>query len=197
MKLIVGLGNPGPKYETTRHNIGFLSVDYLVDEWKAQGPVIKNQAEVWQTTVDGEPVMLIKPQTFMNLSGRSLSPFFQFYKCEPKDVIVIYDELDIDPLEIRFKQGGSNGGHNGLRSIDECLGGMSTGYYRVRLGIGHPRKLNLRMDVADYVLGKIPDAQWNELETLFQKVDAGVKLLLQGKMTEAMNKFHGKPSPRE
>ena len=180
MKLIVGLGNPGPKYETTRHNIGFLCIDYLVDQWRASGPVIKNQAECWQTTLDGEQILLIKPQTFMNLSGRSVAPFFSFYKCEPKDLIVIHDELDFDPLEIRFKTGGSHGGHNGLRSIDECLGGISTGYQRVRLGIGHPRNFNLRMDVADYVLGKIPNPEWDELETLFKKAEGGIRLILQG-----------------
>jgi PTH1 family peptidyl-tRNA hydrolase len=196
MKLIVGLGNPGPKYEVTRHNIGFLAIDYLVDQWKAQGPVVKNQAVYWQATVDGEQVLLVKPQTFMNLSGRSVSPFYQFYKCEPKDLIVLHDELDIDPLEIRFKVGGSHGGHNGLRSIDECLGAMDTGYTRVRLGIGHPRNFNARMDVADYVLGKIPDPEWEELVPLFEKVDGGIRLILRGKLQEAMNKFHGKPKEK-
>ena len=191
MKLIVGLGNPGLKYETTRHNIGFLCVDYLVDEWRAQGPTIKNQAEVFQATIDGEQILLIKPQTFMNLSGRSVAPFVQFYKLEAKDVIVIHDELDFDPLEIRFKTGGSPGGHNGLKSIDECLGEQA--YHRVRLGIGHPRNFNLRMDVADYVLGKIPDSEWEGLEVLFKKAEAGIRLVFQGKIIEAMNKFHGRP----
>jgi PTH1 family peptidyl-tRNA hydrolase len=193
MKIIVGLGNPGPKYETTRHNIGFLCVDYLVDQWRAQGPVIKHQAEIYQTTVEGEQVILMKPQTFMNLSGRSVGPLYQFYKCEPKDVIVIHDELDIDPLEIRFKTGGSPGGHNGLKSMDECLGSLNTGYNRVRLGIGHPRNFNLKMDVADYVLGKIPESDWEELEPLFQKAEGGIRLILKGKINEAMNKFHGRP----
>ena len=196
MKLIVGLGNPGPKYETTRHNIGFLCIDYLVEKWNATGkglePLIKHQAEYWQATVQGEPVLLVKPQTFMNLSGRSVAPFFQFYKCEPKDVIVLHDELDIDPLEIRFKIGGSAGGHNGLKSIDECLGSENTNYNRVRLGIGHPRNFNLRMDVADYVLGRIPNEQWEELEPLFQKAEQGIQLILQDKIKEAMNRFHGK-----
>jgi PTH1 family peptidyl-tRNA hydrolase len=195
MKLIVGLGNPGPQYETTRHNIGFLCVDYLIDEWKASGPVVKNKAQVWTATVDGEPVMLIKPQTFMNLSGQSVGPFFTFYKCEPKDVIVIHDELDIDPLEIRFKVGGSHGGHNGLRSMDDSLGGMNTGYTRVRLGIGHPRVFNPRMDVSDWVLGRIPNNEWDELPDLFKKAEAGIRMIMQGKMTQAMNQFHGKPKP--
>jgi len=187
MKLIVGLGNPGPEYETTRHNIGFLCLDYLVDEFKAQGPLIKNHAEVYQAKYDGEPLLFIKPLTFMNLSGRSVSPFFQFYKCKPEDVIVIHDELDIEPLEIRFKTGGSHGGHNGLRSIDDSLGVLNTGYHRVRLGIGHPRNIHAKMDVADYVLGKIPNQEWNELGPL----------ILRGKINEAMNKFHGRPKPKQ
>ena len=197
MKLVVGLGNPGPQYETTRHNIGFLCVDYLIDEWKAVGPSIKNKAQVWTATVDGEPVLLIKPQTFMNLSGQSIGPFFTFYKCEPKDVIVIHDELDIDPNEIRFKAGGSHGGHNGLRSTDESLGALNNGYTRVRLGIGHPRVFNPRMDVSDWVLGRIPDSEFDGLPELFKKAEAGIRLCMQGKMNMAMNQFHGKPKAKE
>ena len=193
MKLIVGLGNPGPKYETTRHNIGFLCIDYLVEEWKASGPAVKNQAEVWSAKIDGEPALLLKPQTYMNLSGRSVAPFFQFYKCDPSDLIVIHDELDFAPNEVRFKTGGSAGGHNGLKSIDECLGSDQKNYHRVRLGIGHPRNFNLKMDVADYVLGKVPDQEWAELEDVFKKVDAGIHLILKGKILEAMTKFHAKP----
>jgi PTH1 family peptidyl-tRNA hydrolase len=192
MKLIVGLGNPGPRYETTRHNIGFLCLDHLVETWRAQGPVIKHQAEVYQGSIDGEQFLLIKPQTFMNLSGRSVSPFFQFYKCTPGDVIVLHDELDIDPLELRFKTGGSAGGHNGLKSIDECLGALNTTYHRVRLGIGHPRKFQMRMDVADYVLGRIPDSEWEGLPDLFEKAEQGIRLVLKGRIQEAMNKFHGR-----
>lgn len=195
MKLVVGLGNPGPQYESTRHNIGFLCVDYLIGQWRAQGPVIKNKAEVYQAQVNGEQVLLIKPLTFMNLSGRSLAPFYTFYKCTPDDVVVLHDELDIEPLEIRFKTGGSAGGHNGLKSIDECLGAGHQAYHRVRLGIGHPRNFNLRMDVADYVLGRIPDDQWAGLEDLFQKAEKGIRLVFQGKILEAMNKFHGRPKP--
>jgi PTH1 family peptidyl-tRNA hydrolase len=197
MKLIVGLGNPGTQYETTRHNIGFLCVDYLVSEWGARGPTIKNQAQVYQTEFEGEPILLIKPQTFMNLSGRSLAPFYSFYKCAPSDVIVIHDELDVLPGEIRFKTGGSAGGHNGLKSIDENLGSGNQNYHRVRLGIGHPRNFNLRMDVADYVLGRIPDSDWDALPDLFKKADAGIRLIFKGKIGEAMNKFHGRAKPSQ
>jgi peptidyl-tRNA hydrolase, PTH1 family len=193
MKLIVGLGNPGPKYETTRHNIGFLCVDYLAASFKATGPEIKNQAEVWKANVQGEPVLLIKPQTFMNLSGRSLAPFYQFYKCKPDDVVVIHDEVDIVPLEIRFKTGGGSGGHNGLKSIDECLGSGQLNYHRVRLGVGHPRAIHPDIDVADWVLGKIPKAEWDQLMPMFEKVKKGIELIFEGKMLEAMNRFHGKP----
>ena len=132
----------------------------------------------------------------MNLSGRAVSPLFGFYKCSPDDLIVIHDELDIDPNEIRFKTGGSAGGHNGLKSMDECLGAGQLNYHRVRLGIGHPRNFNLRMDVADYVLGKIPDDQWTGLEDLFKKVDGGIRLIFKGKINEAMNRFHGKINGR-
>lgn len=198
MKLIVGLGNPGPQYETTRHNIGFLCADYLADALGFRGPTIKEKAEVWQgiiQTSDGsEQTMIIKPQTFMNLSGRSVGPLFSFYKCEPKDLIVIYDELDINPLEIRFKKGGSSGGHNGIKSIDDALGSDKTDYTRVRLGIGHPRAQNMRMDVSDYVLGKIPDNQWDQLGDLFKRTEEGIKLILNNKMDEAMRRFHQKPN---
>lgn len=192
MKLIIGLGNPGPKYETTRHNIGFLALDYLVDEWRATGPLVKHQAEYWTCTIEGEQALLIKPQTFMNLSGRSIAPFYQFYKCTPKDVIVIYDELDIPPNEMRFKVGGSSGGHNGLKSMDECLGGDNTDYIRIRLGIGHPRNFNPNIDVSDWVLGKIPDSQWDGLPDLFKKVEQGVRLVLKDDIKKAMALFHRK-----
>ena len=197
MKLIVGLGNPGPQYQTTRHNIGFLCADYLIDEWKGIFTTIKNQGEIYQAKLNDESILIIKPQTFMNLSGRAIAPIFNFYKCKAEDLIILHDELDIDPLEIRFKKGGSHGGHNGLRSIDESLGPLNNSYLRVRLGIGHPRNFNPNIEVADYVLGKIPNPEWNELEPLFQKAKDGIELVLQGKINEAMNKFHGRPKPKQ
>src|SRR5947209_2000372 len=122
MKLVVGLGNPGPRYETTRHNVGFLALDRLVEAWSAQGPKIQNSSEVFTAKVGGEPVLLVKPQTFMNNSGKGVAPLATFYKCAPTDVIVIHDEVDLKPLQIRIKSGGGSGGHNGLKSMDQFLG---------------------------------------------------------------------------
>jgi PTH1 family peptidyl-tRNA hydrolase len=193
MKLIVGLGNPGVKYEQTRHNIGFLAVDRLIDDWNASGPVTRNQGEVWTASVAGERVLLIKPSTFMNLSGRCVGPLFHFHKCTPGDLIVLHDDLDLDPLQIRLKTGGGTGGHNGLKSIDEALGPGMNGYHRIRLGIGHPSRLGLRIPPVDYVLQAFPDSEWNEFDSLFGQVREAVELALRGEMTRAMNSFNRKP----
>ncbi|MBL7716405.1 MAG: aminoacyl-tRNA hydrolase [Bdellovibrionales bacterium] len=190
MKLIVGLGNPGQKYETTRHNVGFLIIDQLVDEWKATGPTTKNQAEVWSATIAGEKALLIKPQTFMNLSGRSVGPFFQFHKCEPGDLIVIYDELDLKPSSYRLKTGGGTGGHNGLKSIDEALGSANNGYHRIRMGIGHPRALNLKMEPADYVLGRFSDDELAGVAQNALDVRKAIELIVAGDMKQAMNLYN-------
>jgi PTH1 family peptidyl-tRNA hydrolase len=135
MRLIVGLGNPGDKYRSNRHNIGFMAADAIAGR-HAFGPWRqKFRGLVAEGTIDGEKVLLLKPQTFMNNSGDSVGAAVNFHKLDPADVIVIYDELDLVPGKARVKVGGGNGGHNGLRSIDPQIG---TGYKRVRLGIGHP-----------------------------------------------------------
>jgi PTH1 family peptidyl-tRNA hydrolase len=190
MKLVVGLGNPGPKYETTRHNAGFLAVDRLIDRWRATGPVVKNQGEVFEANVAGEKVFLLKPLTYMNLSGRSVAPLFQFYKCKPDDLIVIHDELDLDPHVLRLKTGGSAGGHNGLKSIDECLGSGQNAYHRVRIGIGHPSRLDLRIQTADWVLQNYSQSELNDLDPLLDDVTTAVELIVKGHMTQAMNRFN-------
>ena len=154
MKLVVGLGNPGPQYETTRHNVGWLALDRMIDDWKAVGPKVQNNAEVFQARVGSEQVLLVKPLTFMNLSGRAVAPLVSFFKCEPSDIVVLQDEVDLKPLTFRLKSGGGSGGHNGLKSLDESLG--SNAYHRVRIGVGHPRDFNPRMDTANWVLGVWP-----------------------------------------
>jgi PTH1 family peptidyl-tRNA hydrolase len=192
MKIIAGLGNPGPQYETTRHNVGFLAVDRLVDRWKASGPSSKSQGDIYQTTVEGEKVLLVKPKTFMNLSGKSIAPLFSFYQCAPSDLIVIHDELDLEPMTMRLKTGGGTGGHNGLRSIDEHLGKEMNAYHRVRVGIGHPSRTEhlARMSPADYVLQQFNDIELKELDGFLDDVAGAVEEILQGKIQTAMNKYH-------
>jgi PTH1 family peptidyl-tRNA hydrolase len=191
MKIIVGLGNPGPKYETTRHNLGFLAVDHLVDMWKARGPEKDSGAEIFETEFRGERTLLVKPQTFMNNSGKSVGPIFQFYKCTPSDLIVIHDEVDLKPMAIRVKTGGGTGGHNGLKSLDASLGALSLNYHRIRLGVGKPAMFNSQMDTGDWVLGKMSDEELDELPDLFRKVTGAVELILKGEVKRAMNEYNG------
>lgn len=189
MKIVVGLGNPGPKYETTRHNAGFLAVDRLIEAWKARGPERGNQAEVYQAEFDGEKILILKPQTYMNLSGRAVAPVFNFYKCSVEDLIVIHDDLDLAPAAIRIKTGGGNAGHNGLKSIDASIG--KNGYHRIRLGIGRPAQ-GSPVETVDYVLQLFSHSELKEIDALLDQVVVATQLLVQGKASEAMNRFNGK-----
>jgi len=152
MLILAGLGNPGPKYETTRHNIGFMIVDEIADIFRFSPWRKRFQGETADGTIAGEKVMLLKPMIFMNESGRSVGEALRFFKLEPKDLIVFHDELDLAPGRMRVKQGGGHGGHNGLRSIDRHVG---KDYHRVRLGIGHPGDKDR---VHGYVLNPFPKA---------------------------------------
>jgi PTH1 family peptidyl-tRNA hydrolase len=190
MKLIVGLGNPGPKYETTRHNAGFLAADRLIENWKLGSPKTQNRGEIWTGSFKGEKIAVVKPQTFMNVSGQCVAPWVTFFKLEPTDLVVIHDELDVLPGKFRLKTGGGAGGHNGIKSIDECLGSARNGYHRVRIGIGHPRTLERQRDVADWVLEQFSDSELAELDPLLDQVQTAVEMIIQGQITEAMNRFH-------
>lgn len=190
MKLIAGLGNPGPKYETTRHNAGFLAIDRLIEKFKATGPNEKHQGLIWQADVAGEKVLLVKPQTYMNLSGRTVGPLYQFYKLQPTDLVVIHDEVDLPINTIRIKTGGGTGGHNGLKSIEEDIGSKNNGYHRIRVGVGRPTHPG--MDVADYVLGQYTDQELQDLDKLLDQVTDAARLLIQGKALEAMNRHNRK-----
>ena len=195
MKLIVGLGNPGARYEVTRHNVGFLLVDRLIDRWKATGPTTQSKAEVYKATVGTEKVLLIKPQTFMNLSGISVGEICTFFKIEPNDVIVIHDDLDIIAGNIRVKTGGGNGGHNGLKSIDQHLGHQNLNYHRLRMGIGRPS--NPKQDIADYVLESYSQAELNELDAVLDQASEAIELCLKDQVKEAMNRFNRRNSTDE
>ncbi len=135
MWLIAGLGNPGPNYARNRHNAGFMLIDALAERYNAHGFRQKHKGEVAEATIGKTPCLLLKPQTFMNLSGESIQPFMQFYKIPPANLLVLHDELDLALGTLRAKQGGGHGGHNGLRDIDQRIGKE---YWRIRIGIGHP-----------------------------------------------------------
>ena len=147
MLLIAGLGNPGAKYKFNRHNIGFLAVDAIHRRHGFSPWTKKFKAEIAEGELDGEKVLLIKPQTFMNLSGESVAEVMRFYKLQPSDLVAVYDELDLTPGRARLKTGGGHGGHNGIKSIDAHAGRE---YRRLRLGIGHPGVKEL---VQGHVLG--------------------------------------------
>lgn len=194
MKIIAGLGNPGPKYETTRHNVGFLALDRLVDFFNAQGPVLRHGAQLFEAQFGSEKILLVKPQGFMNLSGRSIGPLVRFYQCVAGDLIVIHDDVDLDPLSIRLKTGGGSGGHNGLKSIDEALGKGLLDYHRVRVGVGHPSRIpGERRDTADYVLGQFTDSELGALDKTLDDVVRATEAILSGNMALAMNQLHQKP----
>lgn len=190
MKLIVGLGNPGPRYETTRHNAGFLAIDRLIERWQATGPQEKNHAELFQTSFKGEKILLIKPQTFMNRSGLSVGPLFQFHKCAPQDLIVLHDEVDLPSNQLRIKQGGGTGGHNGLKSLDQHIGNEFTDYYRIRIGVGK----NVAMDTGDHVLQPFTDEELQGLDPLLDKIAEATELLIENRFKEAQNLYNRRES---
>ena len=181
MQIFVGLGNPGGKYAQTRHNIGFMAVDRIAEEngfgpWKA-----KFQGQVTEGRLGGDKVLLLKPETFMNLSGQSVGEAMRFYKLTPEDVTVFHDELDLAPGKVKLKTGGGHAGHNGLRSIHAHIG---EAYHRVRLGIGHPGRKEL---VSGYVLHDFAraDAEW--LDDLMRGLADGAPYLADGDRSRFQN----------
>lgn len=186
IRLIVGLGNPGREYETTRHNVGFLWVDELA---RLQKLNFKSEAKFHGLTARGQlhghEVLLLKPQTFMNVSGRSVGALVQFYKIAPAEMLVVHDELDLPPGVARLKMGGGHGGHNGLKDIIAHLG--SKDFWRLRLGIGHPGDRN---EVADYVLNDPRREERELLEDAMQQAQNVAHLVIEGKTEAAMLKLH-------
>ncbi len=174
MKLIVGLGNPGAKYAGNRHNIGYMAVDRIAEEYGFGPWRAKFQGVVSEGRLGSDKVLLLKPETFMNLSGQSVGEAMRFYKLAPSDVTVVHDELDLAPGKCRVKVGGGHAGHNGLRSIHAHL---SPDYARVRLGIGHPGDKNL---VSGYVLHDFSKADESWLENLLRGFSDGLSKLIAG-----------------
>jgi peptidyl-tRNA hydrolase, PTH1 family len=184
--LVVGLGNPGPRYATTRHNIGFLVAEALAGRIGAGFKVHKRSgAEILTGRLGGRPVVLAKPRCYMNESGRQVGPLAKFYSVNPADVVVIHDELDIDFGRIRLKVGGGEGGHNGLRSVADALG--SKDFARVRIGIGRPPG---RMDPAAFVLENFSAAERTEVPTICELAADATELLVRNGLEAAQNQVH-------
>ncbi|WP_137155873.1 aminoacyl-tRNA hydrolase [Rhizobium sp. FKL33] len=185
MKIFAGLGNPGPKYQGNRHNIGFMAID-AIHRKLPFGPWSKKfKAEISEGEIDGEKILLMKPQTFMNLSGESVGEAMRFYKLTPADITVFHDELDLPAAKVRVKTGGGHGGHNGLKSMDAHCGRE---YRRVRLGIGHPGAKEL---VHNHVLGDFAKIDQTWLDPLLDDIALHAGLLLKGDGSQFMNKLSG------
>lgn len=190
MKIICGLGNPGREYEQNRHNVGWLVLDVLASRWRTSFNANKFDAQLATANVAGDKVLLIKPQTFMNLSGTSLGAAARFYKVAAQDVLVIHDELDMPFAKLALKTGGGSGGHNGLNSIRESWGEEQ--YARLRFGIGKPTGPNARERVVGHVLGDFSKEERDVLPELIGKsVDMSESWAREG-LAKAMNRFNGK-----
>lgn len=186
IKLIVGLGNPGAEYAATRHNAGFWLVDQL-----AHGTLkleSRFQGLVGKTRIGGHDIWLLEPQTFMNRSGQSVGAFARFYRILPAEVLVVHDELDLLPGTAKLKLGGSTGGHNGLKDISAVLGTQD--YWRLRIGIGHPRSLNLQQAVIDFVLHRPRAEEQASIASAIEKSLDVLPLLCEGKPEQAMHLLH-------
>ncbi len=200
IRLLVGLGNPGPDYDGTRHNAGFAWVDAVARQlgagWVAERAYQAQVARVNQARVNqarpgrDEPLWLLKPMTYMNLSGRSVAGLAKFYKIAPCDILVVHDELDLLPGQMKLKQGGGAAGHNGLKDILAQLG--SPDFWRLRLGIGHP---GVRDEVAAWVLRRAPSDEREATEGCIARSLETLDLLLDGAMDRAMMKIHPRPAP--
>ena len=184
--LVVGLGNPGPQYEKTRHNVGFMVVDALSARERARFSVHKKSgADAVTIRLAGRQVILAKPRTYMNLSGKPVAALARFFSVDPGNLVVVHDELDLDYGTLRLKMGGGEGGHNGLRSISQALG--TKDYLRTRVGIGRPPG---RMDPADYVLKPFSTVERKELDLVCEEAADAVELLLRVGLEAAQNQLH-------
>jgi PTH1 family peptidyl-tRNA hydrolase len=189
IRLLVGLGNPGPEYEATRHNAGFWFIDEVARSLRVSlAPERGYFGLVARANLADGPVWLLQPMTFMNLSGKSVAALARFFKIEPGEILVAHDELDLMPGHVKMKLGGSPAGHNGLKDIQAQLG--STDFWRLRLGIGHP---GVRAEVVNYVLRKPLAEQREAIDKSIEQALAALPLMFEGDMERALMKVHAKP----
>ena len=186
MKVVIGLGNPGKKYEKTRHNIGFIAVDNLRKKMNISDEREKFQALVSEKNIDGEKVIFLKPQTFMNLSGNSVIEIVNFYKLDPKkDIIVIYDDMDLSFGDIRIREKGSSGGHNGIKSIISHIGEE---FIRIKCGIGAKER-----DAVEHVLGEFNQTEQKDLDEILEKINnCVIEMLSVQNLDRIMQKYNKK-----
>ncbi|MCB5575912.1 aminoacyl-tRNA hydrolase [[Ruminococcus] gnavus] len=193
MYIIAGLGNPTMQYEGTRHNAGFDVIDALADKYNISVDGRKNRAYIGKGIIEGQKVLLVKPQTYMNLSGESIGGLVDYFKIdEEQDLIVIYDDISLSPGQIRIRKKGSAGGHNGIKNIIAHLGTQV--FPRIKVGVGEKPK---KYDLADYVLSHFTKAEREEMEEGYQKAIQAVEKILAGEMEAAMNEFNRKVKPKE
>lgn len=188
MYLVAGLGNPGTKYEMTRHNIGFHAIDYIADKIGAKVKKLKFKALYGEGEINGERVLLVKPQTFMNLSGESIAEFVRFFKIPVENVIIISDDIALNVGRLRIREKGSAGGHNGLKSVIYML--SSDAFVRVRIGVGAPSHSDY--DLAEFVLGRFGKDEIPILEDAITRAYSAVSEIIARGAMSAMNKFNGK-----
>jgi PTH1 family peptidyl-tRNA hydrolase len=192
--LVVGLGNPGSQYDRTRHNAGFWVVDRWAHQLNARFQSEKSLfGDVAKVRWQGRQIWLLKPSTFMNRSGQSVAALVRFYKINVASILVAHDELDLLPGQVRVKQGGGHAGHNGLRDIQASIGGP--GFWRLRLGIGHPRTLGLMQGVADFVLHPPSQIDQQKIDGALARCDEAMPLLLDADMSRAMGQLHRDNEP--
>lgn len=185
MKLFVGLGNPGKQYEKTRHNAGFEVIDALATKWSISFNHTKHKGIYGTGEVKGEKVILLKPMTYMNLSGESIAAIMNFFKIDVEDLIVMYDDLDLPPGKIRLRQKGSAGGHNGIKSTIAHLGTQN--FNRIRIGIGRP---SVPMAIPDYVLGRFTAEEWESISQAIEKSADACNFWLSTSFVQVMNEYN-------
>ncbi len=185
MYLIVGLGNPEEEYARTRHNIGFDTINKIADKYGIQVNKRKFNSLYGSGEIEGEKVLLLKPQTYMNLSGTAIREVMSFYKLSSKDIIVIYDDLDIEPGIIKIRKKGGPGTHNGMKSVVHEIG--TEDFCRIRVGIGMPQ---YKKDLLNFILTKISDEEYKILENAIQKVVEATGEIIKNSIDSAMNKYN-------
>lgn len=199
MKIIVGLGNPGEKYEGTRHNIGFATLDHLLKKYEPVEKSVwednkKTKSQIKKLTIGTFPILLAKPQTFMNNSGMALSLLTQYFKIKPEEVIIIHDDLDLPLGKIQIRFGGGSAGHNGIESVIEALG--TDKFTRIRMGIGHPRGKNpidevrSHDSVSNYVVSHFSEGEHKDVRTMIKHVQKNLELLLEHGIETFMSRYN-------